>query len=239
MQIKKLTFISAAVLAVLLIATLFLRMSEPKYTLPDFTGQTKEDIISWMTQNNIPSDKTVFIYSYSDTVPENTVITQSIKEGKTIPERSSVTFTLSKGEDPDKRIMIADFTGMNQEQIEQWLKENGFTNYSFASEINDDAEEGLFLYSDPKTESRITRDDEIIITMCEHDHSATVALPDFTGKTAAEIEAWAAKYSITVNYIYYMNEATYGSFLFSDIAAGTEIEKGGYISVAVSSGSGG
>ncbi|MBE6109013.1 MAG: PASTA domain-containing protein [Erysipelotrichaceae bacterium] len=235
---KRINIVLGIIFVILLAVAIFTRTGSSKIKVEDFTGKTYQDVINWAETNSVPDKSVVFNYVYSDTIPENNVISQNIRSGSFIASRNSLVLNISKGINPDKRITLMDFTGMNSEMIEAWLTENNFTNYRISSEINENAEENLFLYSEPAAGTRIRKDDEVNIVICEHDHSTTTSFPDFTGLTITEIQEWADTNNIQVNYIYYTDAAAEGSFLFSDLPVGSEIDKGSTISVAVSSGPG-
>ena len=239
MSKNKLNIILIIFAAVLLIVALFQRHGQKKYTVDDFKGQTYQTVINWMEENSVPSSNVVFDYHYSDTVPENTVISQSIAANRTVSGNNSLIVTVSKGEDPGKKVVLIDFSEMDQAAITAWLDENRIEEYQFSTVIDDDLKEGTFISSDPAAGTRIKRDTPVIITMSIHDPSPTVALPDFTGMKREEIQAWADKYGISVNYIYYYDASEQETFLYSDIPAGTQVDKGGRISIAISNGSGG
>lgn len=233
---KRLNLICGAIFAFLLIAAVLIRIGTPRYKVEDFTGRPYQDVAEWISRNSVNPDKVIISFKYSETVPENTVIHQNLRENAVLSGDNSLVVTVSKGSDPNLKIEMPDFSGMNQDEIQSWLDNEGLTDYRFISQINEDAEEGLFLASDPEVGYRVTRNQPVTITICEHDHSTTAALPDFKGKTADDIQAWADKNNITVNFIYYYDTAASGTFLFSDYEPGTQIDKGSSISVAVSAG---
>lgn len=238
MSNKLLNIIMGLLAAFLLMLAMIQRYGQKTYTVEDFSGKTYQDVIQWMEKNSVPEHNVVFDHRYSDTVPENGIISQSISPNRTVSGNNSVVIAVSQGEDPYQKIELIDFTGMDQESITDWFEENRIINYQFITKLNEDIEEGLFVSSEPAAGIRIAKDAEVIVEIAEHDHSPTVAFPDFSGKTRNDIQDWADKYDISVNYIYYYDNSAKDSFLFSDFAVGTEIDKGGRISVAISNGSG-
>ena len=237
MSKHRLNILLGILLAAFTVLSLFARFGIRKYTAADFTGRSEQDVTRWIEEEQIPSETVIISHVYSE-LPEGIVLHQNIKENGTFSSNRALVLTVSKGEDPYQRIELIDFAEMDQKQIEDWLKQNGFVNYTFSTEINEEKEEGSFLYSSPQTGSRITKDTEIHIVMCEHDHSTTVALPDFTGKTTEDIDAWAAENDIIPAYYYYFDTSPAGSFLYCDVETGTILEKGTSLGFAISSGPG-
>lgn len=233
---KRLNIILGIIAAVLLAAALMQRFALRQYTVEDFKGRSYNDVLRWMEQNSVPENNVVFNYTYSETIPENTVIAQNISPNRKISGSNSLVITLSQGEDPNYRVELIDFSDMNRSEITEWLDDNGITTYQFSTIIDDEREEGSFVSSEPQIGTRITRNEPVTITLSEHDPSPTVAFPDFTGKTREDIQKWADRYDISVNYIYYYDNAERDTYLFSDYPEGTQIEKGGRISVAISNG---
>ena len=238
MPVKRHDYILLLATAVLLIIAVYQRISIKKFTVQNFTGGSVNEVEKWMDSASVPERNVVFNNIYSETVAEGTVISQNIEPGRTVAGNNSLIITVSKGSDPNYKIVIADFSEMDQNAITGWFDENRIENYQFVFAVNENRPEGIFLSSTPVAGTRITRDESVTVTMCMHDHSTTVAFPDFTGQTVDEIQAWADENEITVNFIYYYDASASGTFMFSDISAGTEIEKGTSLSIAVSAGSG-
>ena len=238
MPIKRHDYILLIIAAVLIIAAMYQRLSIKKYTVQNFTGSSSKEVEKWMDTESVPEKNVVFNRIYSETVPEGTVIYQSIDANRTVSGNNSLVVTVSKGSDPNFRITLTDFSDMNQDEITEWFEKNRIRNYQFIQAIDDNRPEGTFLSVDPSQGTRITRDEPVTVTMSMHDNSPTVAFPDFTGQTVDDIQTWADQNDITVNFVYYYDTSAYGTFLFSDVPVGIEIEKGSYLSVAVSSGSG-
>lgn len=237
MSKHKLNFLLTLILFLMVFAVLCSRISTVKYSAKKHIGSTEQAVREWMTENKIKDDSVIFGYAYSE-LPEGTVIHQNISENGLFSSKNALVLTVSDGEDPNRRIELIDFTGMDQKQIENWLKQQNLTEYSFESEINESVEEGLYLHSDPPPGSRVTRSEKITFIICEHDHSTTVILPDFTGKTIEDVSTWAENNEIITSFYYYYDDSPAGSFLFCDLPAGAEIEKRSYLAFAISSGTG-
>ena len=238
MPVKRHDYILLIAAAVLLIMAVMQRVNIKKFTIQNFTGSPVKEVENWMSAESVPDKNVVFNRVFSETVAEGTVISQSIEPGRTVSGNNSIVVTVSKGADPNYRITLADFSEMDQSSIEKWLEDNRIESYQFVYAINENKTEGLFLSSTPAAGTRIKRNESVTVTMCMHDHSTTVIFPDFTGQTVNEIQEWADENEITVSFIYYYDESANGTFMFSDISAGTEIEKGTSLSIAVSAGPG-
>jgi serine/threonine-protein kinase len=68
-----------------------------KITVPDFSNKTQSEVETWAATNKISVS---FNRTYSDNVPENQVIGQSVTAGTTITKSTSITFQISNGATP-------------------------------------------------------------------------------------------------------------------------------------------
>lgn len=235
MSKRKMTLISGIVCIVLAVIVFLSIITEKKYQVSNLTGQSVQEVKEWMTQNNIPENKVIYAETFSDRVPADHVVSQSIDPSGKITSRKSLVLTISKGENPDKKIALPDFTGKNRDEIEKWLNDNEFSNYQIIDIDTDNADQNsYFCSSEPIAGSNLTKDSEIKISVFKY--KTTVVFPDFTGKNSADIQSWADRYGIQVNLTYYYDVSEPETYLYSDLEAGTEIEKGSTVNIAVSAG---
>lgn len=97
--------------------------SEVTYQVPNFSnnGYSQSDIennAAWNDQFNI-----TFNYQYSTSVEEGIIFEQSVKAGETIPAKSGIVLTVSKGVQTET---VPDVSGLTIEQATQQLEKLGF-----------------------------------------------------------------------------------------------------------------
>ena len=75
-------------------------------TMPNFKGKSLSDAQKWATQHKI---KVSTEDEFNEKIEVNRIIKQSKKEKKKIKKGSSVTFSVSKGANPDDKITLPNF----------------------------------------------------------------------------------------------------------------------------------
>jgi len=88
--------------------------------LIDLRSQAKEFIINWGEENEVVFK---FKYYYSQSIPKNVSIRQSIAGGIRVEKGSTVTIDLSLG----ASVVIADFSQMTKDQAVTWGADNNYT----------------------------------------------------------------------------------------------------------------
>ena len=121
----------AALLVVTIAAGIYYLNTDAAITVLAFTGETKEDVQSWMSKNKLSDSRVSFEYQYDETAAQDSVISQSIAEGKTLSVKDVLVITLSNGPDPDKEVTLPDFTGKSQDEVSKWFDDNLFTNVTY------------------------------------------------------------------------------------------------------------
>jgi len=86
-------------------------------TVEDFVKQDFSIVEAWGKKNNITIDK---VTNYSDKILKDAVISQSIEAKKTIKQGETLTVVVSLG----KGVKVPDFTSMDNDDIDDWIKEN-------------------------------------------------------------------------------------------------------------------
>ena len=91
-------------------------------TVPDFTSHTRDSIKTNETFN----ERFVIIYTedYSDEVPKDAIIAQSLEKGESVLSGTEITVVVSLGAKP---IELPNVIGMQYSKAEKELKDRGFT----------------------------------------------------------------------------------------------------------------
>lgn len=62
-------------------------------------------------------------YEFNEVVPKDTIISQSVKSGTTLPYGEEVSIVVSKGS--EKQVLVPDLTGLELSALDEFLKESG------------------------------------------------------------------------------------------------------------------
>lgn len=84
----------------------------------NFVGKNVSEVQAWASKAKVVLN---IVDVLSDDVPEGQVISQSSKEGETVTEKQEFTVTVSAG----KGVKVPDFTKMANQEVDQWLRDNG------------------------------------------------------------------------------------------------------------------
>lgn len=219
-------------------ACAFLSITQKTYTIDDFTNKSQDDVRQWVKSSNIPEDMVIYAYDYSDDIDKGNVISQSVSGGTKIGSNDHVTFRISNGKDPDKKVLIPDFKGKKLDEIKKWFTDEGLTKVTYNTEIHDDMEEGTFVSITPITGSAVGKDDAVTVVTSTKTPPAptTITFPDFTDNTEAQIEQWGNENGIYIRVIpEYSADIATGYFISADVQAGTEIDPGSTVRVYIAS----
>ncbi|MBR2676957.1 MAG: PASTA domain-containing protein [Solobacterium sp.] len=207
-------------------------------SLVDFTGMNKNDVETWRTENNISTDEVKYAYEYNETIPKDTVISQSIPAGQPLDGRN-LTITLSNGVDPQAEITLIDFTGMSLADIQQWFINEHFEQVSVEYVYDPAIPVGQFVGTSV-TDGKACRDEPIVIQISGDPEQAGVAVtvPDMSGWTQSQAEQWANTNQITIDYSITMSETVpQGCVASQSPVPNSEIVKGDHMQVSISGGS--
>lgn len=169
----------------------------------DFVGNPVSDVRAWANENDVEIE---LEQEYSMEYDANSVMAQSVPEGKKIRKGKTFTVTSSLGPDPEENIPLADFSEMSQEEAQNWINENKAENLQMVSEYNDDIDEGSFIKLTIKNsdinESEYKRKDSAAVyySRGKEVFEKNITIPDFTGKPKEEVEKWAEANEIEMTY---------------------------------------
>lgn len=202
----------------------------------DFIGKDITIAKDWATKNRV-SGQMAYIYVFDEEKNKDIILKQSKKEGSFLSSEEILTLNVSKGADPDKEFMMADFSGKSEAEIKAWFAENKFSNVTYEYRYTDEDQytEGMFLSIKPEGTKKAKRSDHIEIILATK-KSEDITLPDLTLYSLENTEAWASENRLSLNTVWTENDAAYGTILSSDPAAGTTLHTGDVINITVSSG---
>ncbi len=238
----KAIIIAAIVLAVLAVGSYFLFFA-PKIEMPDFVGQTKTDVASWVKQQDITSSGIVFKEEYSFDYDEDVIMSQDVEAGKKVKNDVKVTFTISKGADPDEKISVPDLKSMTKSEIESWISTNKLSKTKITTTYNDSVDKDAVISYEIKgvDEADFTRSSTLNISISKGPQPAgTVTVTDFVGKDYSEFESWAKNNKVT-NYKkveQYSDSVTADKIISQSVTANQTMKTTDTITVTVSLGKG-
>jgi eukaryotic-like serine/threonine-protein kinase len=198
---KLLLTIIGALLSIVAIYFIYYNMVHVE--VPDFTDKPVSEARSWTDKYNLQLDLT---QEFSTEYEANRIFSQSISAGEKIRKGKTINIVSSKGPDPEELIPLPDFSAMNRYEIESWIQENKANNISFISEYSDEIQEGEFIrlvFRDSSvTEAEYRRRDNatIYFSRGKEVFEKNITVPNFVGKSRAEVEQWAETNSIEMTY---------------------------------------
>lgn len=236
---KKVVAISAVIVLLLIVAGYFLFFA-PKIVVPDFNGKAMSELNAWVKQNEIETGKIVINEEYSLEYDENIIIDQSIDAGKKIKKDTALTFTVSKGADPDEVISFPDLMYMNYDEVKSWISENKLQKTKVNTVYSDSVEENMVISYDLKNvnENNFTRGTNLTINVSKGKAPAgQITIEDFKGKVYEEVETWAKNKKINlVKQETYSDTIDIGKVVSQSIDPNTTVSEQSELIVTVSKG---
>ena len=237
----KFLIIGAIVLVALFVGVYFLFLA-PKIEMPNFVGQTKNDVASWVKQQDITTSGIVFKEEYNFDNDADVILSQSVDAGKKVKNDVKITFTISLGADPDEKISLPDIKSMTKSDLESWIKANKLTKTKITTSYNDSVEKDAVISYELKgvDEADFTRSSTLNISVSKGSQPAgTVTISDFKGKSYSEVESWAKTNKITLNKVEsYSDSVESGLIISQSIDANKTMKQGDTLTVTVSKGKG-
>jgi len=115
---------------------------EVKVEVPEFIGLSYGDAVRLAYSLDLtlnPSSE------YNDDVNKNAVFYQSVEAGEKVDPDIAIDIIYSTGFSPDGVIVLPDFNGMTEEEIQQWIYDEDITKYSIKNTFNPSSELGEFV----------------------------------------------------------------------------------------------
>ena len=234
--------IIAAVIVIAVGVLSYFLFFAPKIEMPDFVGQTKDDVASWVKQQGITTSGIVFKEEYNFDTDANVILDQDVKAGKKVKKDVKITFTISLGADPDEKVTIPDLKNMTKSEIESWISTNKLTKAKITTSYNDTYDKDAVISYEVKgvDEEDFTRSSTLNISISKGPQPAgTVTVTDFVGKTYEEIETWAKTNKVTLNKVEaYSDKVDSGKIISQSVKANDTMKTTDTLTVTVSKGKG-
>ena len=226
------------VLALVLVWFFFLRA---KIEMPDFVGSTQADVTAWVRQQGIATSGIVMKEEYNFDAEKGVILDQSVDAGKKVKEDVKLTFTVSKGADPDELVDFPeDVLSMTRSDVNDWADENKLEKVKISTEYSSTVEEGYVISFDLKGVDReeFTRSTSVTFTISKGPQpKGTVSVQDFEGKSQYEVESWCKSNGLVLEvYESYSDDKAAGTVLSQSVASGKTIKEGETFVITVSKG---
>lgn len=201
-QRNKKILIGVSSLAVVIIGyTTYYQMTRVK--MPDFVDKSVTDVRKWATDNRMELD---LKEAYSLKVESSNIIKQVVNPGKKVKKGSTLNFTVSEGADPEEIISLPDFKTMSEKEVNEFVEKNKAENLSVITEYSDKVEKGKFTRLEfgnkEVTADNYRRRDNLNVYFSKgvEIFEKNIPVPDFIGKTKAEVDEWAKKSGVLIAY---------------------------------------
>lgn len=198
-----------------------------KVTVVDMTGWTTTDASTWAASNSV---QLVSSSIYSDSVATNSIISQSVSAKTKIDKKSTIQITVSLGSDPTAHIVVPVFdTTWTRTRIQNWLTENGITNFTITTFEDSARDANLFVsYSTPDTTvADFMRKDTINFVVTVKPVTTTVTVVDMKGYSQTQVDSWAATNDIKVTYTTGFSSTVAATRVIAQSVAAVETITGG------------
>ena len=239
---KIILYITIAVTAVILaIIGFFIVRYVNQVTVRNFVGSNISEVKNWGLKNKIEIDTSS---EYNKEYNQDTVIMQEIEANTKIQKGGIFYVKVSKGADPEEKIIIPDFTTMTSSEIRTWMKDEKLPNTNISQEYNEDIETGKYIRTEFKegvTADNYVRRDQmtVYVSRGSQKQDKNIEVPNFAGKSKPEVETWEKEKSVKVVYKESGSEQVLeGSVISQSPETGTKIAIGDTVEVTISLGKG-
>ncbi|MBE5924151.1 MAG: PASTA domain-containing protein [Lachnospiraceae bacterium] len=207
-------------------------------TVPDLTGVDYDEAV--ITIEDMGMTMKQAAYSYSDTMAENTILTQSIAQGTRVEKDEVMEVIVSLGKE---RRLLKDIIGFETTDVESIL--DGF--YYETLEEESELAKGTIVSVKDDDDNDINLSEEIgignpikvvISTGMDYPSDTTVSVPDLSNKSFDEARDLVKQNNLYIKKTEMQTSETVpeGSVISQSVEAGSQVESGSVVEVVVSSG---
>ncbi len=186
--------------------------------VPDFKNKSLSYITKWMIYNNVQIN---YLEEYSD-IKQGYAIKSNYNKGDIIEEETTIDITFSKG-------ILKMKSFKNISEFKSWADSNNIK-YEIKEEFND-LDKDTIIKTSIKDGEKIKQDDTIIVYVSK---GQAVTVPDFNGKTKANIQKECNSLGITCSFTsQYSSKVTNDTMISQSIKAGEKISKNDTLSIVI------
>ena len=199
---------------------------------PELRGMSIEDATAKAAEEgfSIKQGKDI----YSNDYPEGKICTQDPEPGTETPKEGTITVHLSKG---SKEGVVPNVVGMNQADVEGYLKEYGYV-LGNVKMVTDPADEGTVLRQDPERGTPLDKESKINIEVSDGKGTEKGTVPSVTGLSLDEAKKRIKQEGFKVGRVDYDYDESIakGYVIYQQYQANSLLDKGTSIDIQVSSG---
>jgi beta-lactam-binding protein with PASTA domain len=189
---------------------------------PELKTMNLTQIKGWINDNQMSG--VTIKYEASEVTDKDAVISYEFIEGseEEFRRKNRMLIYISSGaNDVNETFKMEDFYGKTKAEVLQWAKEHAFK-VTIQEEFNENIEYGKVYEQNIKKDTKITRTDEVVITISR---GASIEVPAFEGMSRSEASELAALYGIKLFFRLIVSKEEVDQVLRQDIKAGTEIDQ--------------
>lgn len=196
-----------------------------KITVPDFSSKTVEDVIEWITKNNL---RVAFTEHYDLNIAKGKLIGIDYNANDIISEGTKITINTSLG-----ALTIPSFKSLAE--FYGWADTNG-VRYSQTYEFNNSVPRGNIIKLSKNTNAKIDPINESLVVTISY--GAPVTIPNFKGMNKASIQAKCSQIGLSCgfNYVGYSNTVGKDIAVSQNKGAGGKVISGTSITISLSKG---
>ncbi len=192
---KKQKIITIIVSIVIVITISLLVIFSQIVEVPNFVNGLNTIATKWGKNNDV---EIIEEEQYDTKITERIVISQSIKDGTKIFKKSSIKIIVSKGKDPNEKILVPEKDSATASDIKAWKEENDLSNVTIKEEHSSEIETGKIIKYEfeniATNETNFTRSDKLTIIVSKG--AKVLNMEDFTSKTQTEAEKWCQENNV-------------------------------------------
>ena len=196
--------VTALIILITVGAVFYFYWMNTQVEVPNLVGTTLAEQRNWALTNNITFEPTE---EYSLEFAREVIMSQGNTPGSHIRPGSVLRVTVSLGPDPNERIELPNFYGLSTAEVREWIEENHLPSVNINLEYNDIIPEGRFIRKEftvgGVTAENFTRQDGLLIFMSRGMEilPENIPVPNFVGRTLADVEEWARQHDIDVHVV--------------------------------------
>ncbi|MDK1740681.1 Stk1 family PASTA domain-containing Ser/Thr kinase [Dellaglioa algida] len=218
-------------LLMLIVGGVAIATSSPKEVkVPDLSGMTISEAKSSLADKNLKLGKVT--RTNSETVSSGDIINSAPKKNETIREENKVDVIVSKGK---SKITVENYVGSTYSDVKSTLEKDGFT-VEKETQHSDSVTENEIMEQDISAGDKVVPSDTVI-TLTVSSGPEMFTLRDLSGYTTKSVQDYAteigARLSISEAY---SNSVEKGQVVKQSPSAGSNMSKGGSLSVTISKG---
>jgi eukaryotic-like serine/threonine-protein kinase len=199
--------------------------------ITDVSGMNEDDAVSKLKLQGLGIDKKVRIND--EKIKKGQVIKTNPEAGSTVKEHAKVTLYISLGKE---KVELGDYIGQQYESVLQLLTDQGYKNIK-KTEVYDESEPGTIISQTPESGEKVVPEDTVLefevskgpekIVLMDLTQYSVKAAQDYAASVGLSLDASQEQYSETI---------PNGMIISQEPKQGTEMQKGGKVTVIVSKG---